>query len=415
MTRVAVIIVFCITFLIGAFFVSRNHSPEAAREGDSATASAQRPSDVQLASYVQRNGAYGTKRKRDTTSQAHFAAADQPAERSGISRRGASSEVQVAAQDGKTSSIAQNKPSEERPVSPAKTSMTHEAIISVAQAQPASPAEQQDKELNSYDRKPGAKEAIRTIDRSSNISGLTGLMLISSAFTLPARESAVGVSIFFEKSDNPAYTVLQFPVTATYGVTDSVEVGVKTKAIKSEATAASTSQSGIGDSEIAVKWRLDTHDIIFPELAVGLAGILPTGNDSKGLNDVKNWGMKLLAMASLETKLTEFTFLGLYLETQAIFLDQGNKAAQDKYGVINAGLQLPISKDNRLQGILEYNKTIYKRDNPALLEVNQWGVTPGLRYVTKKMNFTAGAQFLSKSSNAYESSTRWICTYGYKF
>jgi hypothetical protein len=120
-------------------------------------------------------------------------------------------------------------------------------------------------------------------------------------------------------------------------------------------------------------------------------------------------------MVSMETKLTDFTFLGLYLEGQAIFQDQGNKATQDKYGVINAGLQLPISKDNRLQGILEYNKTLYKRANPALLEVNQRGFTPGLRYVTEKMNFTAGAQILSKNSKAYDSTTRWICTYGYKF
>jgi hypothetical protein len=124
-----------------------------------------------------------------------------------------------------------------------------------------------------------------------------------------------------------------------------------------------------------------------------------------------------MAMASSETKLTDFSFLGLYLEAQAVFIDQNSKTANtDRYGIINAGALLPISTNNRLQFIVEFNKTLYKKHiNSPLSEGNESAITPALRYVTEKWNFTAGAQILSKNIKGYENTTRWIGTFGYKF
>jgi hypothetical protein len=409
--------------LIGAFFVWSHHSPEAARGGETALSEAdtrdRKSSDVHLASYAKSNGSPGVKRSGSRSAQTHLASADQTSERSGIARSSSnSSELQVAAQDkNDTDRIAQGekKSSEEQPVSPDKTIDTSGVPKSAAQDQPTILALNNDKEKDASSREQSAKEVVRIVNHHSNIYGLTGLMVTTSAFTLAAKEVAAGVSVLSEKSDRPDYSVLQFPITATYGLTDFIEIGVRTKFIRTDPTAPSTSQSGLGDSELAVKWRLDTHDEIVPELAVGLAGILPTGSDSKGLNEVKNWGMKVLAMATSETKLSEFSFLGLYLEAQAIFLDKGSD--RDRYAVINAGLLLPISKDNRLQGMLEYNTTFYKdkTTNSDLLAVNQSGITPGLRYATETMNITAGAQILSKDKNGYDGTIRWIATYGYKF
>ena len=183
--------------------------------------------------------------------------------------------------------------------------------------QPVSP----DKESDLYSRERRAEEVILVINRPPNIQGLTGLMVMNSAFTRPAGTLAVGGSVMFEDSNKPDYRIIQTPITLTFGITDTIEAGIKTKYVSYDSTIPKASESGLGDSEVAVKWRWKTHSATTPELAVGLAGIIPTGNDSKGLNDVKNWGAKFMVMATSETKIFTNSFLGVYLEAQAVFID----------------------------------------------------------------------------------------------
>ena len=261
------------------------------------------------------------------------------------------------------------------------------------------------------------REVIPIVNRPANIYGLTGLMVTTSAYSLAAGKFEAGVSVLSEKSTKLGYNVLQVPVTATYGLTDQLEVGLRTKYASVESTSPRTTRSGVGSAELALKYRFGT-DSDMPELAVGLVGILPAGSDTKGLNEARHRGMKVVAMATSETKLGESSFLGLYFEGQVVFIDRGSKTPNsDRYYVYNAGLLLPLSSDNRLQGMLEFNGITKKSGGTTAdpLEVNEGGVTPALRFVTKKLNVTAGAQIMDKKVAEYKDTVRWICTVGYTF
>ncbi len=245
-------------------------------------------------------------------------------------------------------------------------------------------------------------------------------MVTNSAFTRPAGTLAVGGSIMFEDGNKPDYRIIQTPITLTFGITETIEAGIKTKYVDYERATPRASKSGLGDTELAVKWRWDTHSVTFPELAVGLAGIMPTASDSKGLNDVTNWGVKVMALATSETRISDGSFLGIYLESQAVFIDgfsAGHTTSmQDRYGVVNVGVLLPLSTDNRFQAMIELSKTLGRAHyKTALAEGDQLGITPALRYVSDALSFTAGAQFLQKDSNGYEDTVRWIGTLSYQF
>jgi hypothetical protein len=273
-----------------------------------------------------------------------------------------------------------------------------------------------DRKSDLYSREIRAEEVILVINRPPNIQGLTGLMVTNSAFTRPAGTLAVGASVMIEDSEEPNYSVIQTPITLTFGITDTIEAGMKMKYVNYS----KSKESGLGDSELAVKWRWKTHSPTSPELAVGLAGIIPTASDSKRLNDVTNWGVKFMVLASSETRISSNSFLGLYLETQAVFIDGFSRGlttgTQDRYGVINAGVLLPISTNNRFQAMLELNDTLGKRRARTLVaEGNQLGITPALRYVTDTLSVTAGAQFLRKDTKGYEDTIRWIGTLSYQF
>lgn len=277
-------------------------------------------------------------------------------------------------------------------------------------------AQTYDKESDLYSREQRAAEVIQVVNRPPNIQGLTGLMVMNSAFTRPAGSLAIGASVLIEDSNKPDYSIIQTPITLTYGITDTIEAGLKTKYVNY----AQGVESGLGDSEFAVKWRWQTQSTTFPELAVGLAGIIPTASESKGLNDVTNWGVRVMALATSETRILDSSFLGIYLEAQAVFIDgfsAGNTTStQDRYGVINAGLLLPVSANNRFQAMLELSGTVGKeRRNTVLAEGDQSGITPALRYVTDTLSLTAGAQFLSKDMKGYEDTIRWIGTLSYQF
>ncbi len=271
-----------------------------------------------------------------------------------------------------------------------------------------------------YSREKRAEQVVEAVNRPPNIQGLTGLLIMNSAFTRRVGTLAVAASALGEDSKTPNYSVIQVPITLTYGITDTLEAGVKAKYINY----AKNKEKGLGDSEVALKWRLNTHSTTFPELALGMVGMLPTGSDakgtSKGINEVTDWGAKLMALASSETKILDNSFLGIYLEAQMVFIDgfsAGTKTStQDRYGVLNAGLLLPISANNRFQAMLELSDTIKKTmGTTALAEGNQLGITPALRYVTDTLSITAGAQFLQKDTTGYKDTIRWTGTCSYQF
>jgi hypothetical protein len=368
---------------------------------------------------------YGTGRSGNTNAEPPSTSGDKSSDLYGTGRgKGTSSAPQETPQDKTTDLYGAGRGNNSTTVAPStpsdkQTDMYSGTNKTGQELPPTDKTNKSDEESDLYNREIRAKDVVLVINRPPNIQGLTGLMVMNSAFTRPAGTFAFTGSAMFEDSSKPDYRVIQAPITLTYGITDTIEAGIKTKFVSYDSTSRAN-ESGIGDAEVAVKWRWKTHSTTTPELAIGLAGIIPTGSDSKGLNEVKNWGAKFMVMATSETKIATNSFLGLYLEAQAVYIDgfSGTRSTntQDQYGVINAGVLLPISTNNRLQAMLELNENLYKRRaRTVLAENNQLGVTPALRYVTDTMSFTAGAQILNKDAKGYGNTIRWIGTVSYQF
>ncbi len=266
-----------------------------------------------------------------------------------------------------------------------------------------------------------AYEEVVVINRPPNIQGLTGLLVTNSAFTQPKGGFAAGVSFISEDSRIPDYSVVQIPLTVTYGITDTVELGLKGKALRTENMTDSLRERGAGDTDIFVKWRFSPEVDTFPALAVGLGGMFPTGNENRDLNEVVHWGVKVIALASSEARIMDESFLGLYVEAQAVFIDEltkasGNTPGAERYGIINTGMLFPIAAAGRLQAIVEYNQLLYKSNwHSTLNEQNFNALAPALRYVTKQFNVSIGTQFINKEQHGLDNTVRFIGTLSYTF
>lgn len=267
-------------------------------------------------------------------------------------------------------------------------------------------------ELNKKRRLPDKE--ILVVNRPPNIQGLTGLLFTNSAYTLPAGKVAVGASLLAEYSSRPEFSVIQIPMTLTYGVTDRIEAGLKAKIVDLDSPSYLQRAHGFGDSEVSVKWRFASQRFILPDMAVGLGYILPTGNESKHLNEVVNWGLKFMGIASWEGRTAAGRVLGVYAESQAVFIDELTKSGSstrgaERYGVINGGVLFPVSEDNRLQLIAEYNQILYKeRYRPTMIEGNQNAGTAAVRYVTKQFSTTAGLQYINKEKSTDQNTYRFV-------
>jgi hypothetical protein len=262
-------------------------------------------------------------------------------------------------------------------------------------------------------------EQVVVINRPPSIQGLTGLLVTDSAFTQPAGKLALGVSVLAEHSKTPDYSVYQMPLTFTWGLSNDIEVGLKGKALATENVNGTGRERGAGDSEVLVKWRFIDQTETFPAVAIGVGGMLPTGNEDKGLNEVVHWGAKVLALVSSESSILDDSFLGLYLEAQAVFIDElvkgGTTSGAERYGTINVGMLFPLSSEGHLQAVVEYNQLLYKNNWRTLYERNFNAVTPALRYVTGHLNVSMGAQLINKEQAGYDNTVRFIGTVSYTF
>jgi hypothetical protein len=270
------------------------------------------------------------------------------------------------------------------------------------------------KQRESYDE-------VVVINRPPCIQALTGLLVTTSAFTQTAGSLTFGASLTAENSKTPDYSVYQIPVTLTYGVSESIELGLKGKALATENVSAPGRERGAGDTEVLAKWRFVDQSVTFPALALGIGGILPSGNEKKDLNEVVHWGMKILALASSEARILDDSFLGLYVEAQAVFIDEFARAGSttpgaERYGIINGGMLFPLAFGGHLQAIIEYNQLLYKSNwRPPLNERNFNALMPALRYVTKRLNVSMGAQIINKEQAGYDSTVRYIGAMSYTF
>ena len=255
--------------------------------------------------------------------------------------------------------------------------------------------------------------------RPVNIQGLTGLIVTNSAYTQTEGDFTIGLSGILENSNVPDYSVGEGILTGTYGVTDRIEMGFKGRAVGTNFGSSENRQIGAGDTDLLFKWRLSSQGEDLPAIALGVAVTLPTGDDTKGFHEVKHEGVRLMLIGTHETEMPEADIvIGFYAEGQVVLNDQLegklNNPYRDKYGVINAGILIPITEGRQVQVIVEYNY-VTKKDIITPDGGNYSAVTPGLRFVTPSLNMTAGVQFLTKDMPGFDNDLRYIGTLSYQF
>jgi hypothetical protein len=228
----------------------------------------------------------------------------------------------------------------------------------------------------------------------------------------------IGLSATAENSAKPDFSIVQGIATITGGVSDRIELGLKTKVIATNIGRSETRKTGTGDTDLLFKWRVSSDGEMMPAMAVGLACTLPTGETSKGLNEVKNEGIRIMVIGTSEREMPGDYVFGVYFEGQLVFIDQLQRPADspyaDRYGVINAGVLFPVTDDRRLQAIVEYNQ-VAKKDTVTLYDEDFIAVMPGLRYVTPTLNISLGIQFRVRDQAGAENDNRYVGTLSYKF
>ncbi len=256
------------------------------------------------------------------------------------------------------------------------------------------------------------------VNRPVNVQGLTGLIITNSAYTQRKGSMVIGLSAIVENSAKPNFSIVQGIATVTGGVTDMIELGVKTKVIETNTGSSDPRKTGAGDTDLLLKWRILSAGEMLPAMALGLAYTLPTGESSKGLSEVKREGIRFMVIGSTEKEMPGDYVFGVYFEGQIVLIDQLRRPADtpyaDKYGVLNVGVLFPLIDNRRLQAIVEYNQVV-KKDTVTLYDQNLVAVMPGLRYVTPNLNISLGVQFLHRDQTGAENDNRYVGTLSYKF
>jgi len=252
-------------------------------------------------------------------------------------------------------------------------------------------------------------EELEIVNRPVNISGLTGLLITTSPYTLAPGTVEIGASILSENSIRPDYTITEYPISATIGISNNSELGFRGSyySISEGPTGSSVVTRKTGDIELSYKWTVipQPEASIRPAVALIVTGIMPTDNNSdRKADSVLHWGMRLGISVGTEISWQEH-ILGIYADGQIAGQDLNDERLKDVYQIYNAGLLFPISKYKNLQMFIEYS-LITGKDLLTLTGGDYTGLTYGLRLVTDRFNLTIGSQSLHKKLDGYDNSGR---------
>ena len=260
-------------------------------------------------------------------------------------------------------------------------------------------------------------EEIELVNRPANTSGLTGLLVTTSPFTLETGTVETGIAAFDENSSNPNLILTEYSAYIVMGIAHHMELALKGSYFHEEDKDQSPSlkKQGAGDAEIAYKWNFwgPPQDSSVPAAALIIAGIAPTGDTTKELNRVQHWGARVGFATGTEITWEDHV-LGLYADAYVAFQDLSDDQIRDLYHIVNAGMLFPISKHQNLQLLLEYT-LVSGKEIENIDGLDYTAVTPGLRLVSDRFNLSMGIQFLSKELEGYDDSSRVIGMVSVKF
>jgi hypothetical protein len=261
-------------------------------------------------------------------------------------------------------------------------------------------------------------EELDIVNRPVNTSGLTGLLLTTSPYTLTPGYVEIGASVMSENSIRPDYTITEYPLSATIGLSNDSELALRSSyfSISEGPTGSTVATRRTGDIELSYKWNFipQSEASMRPAVALIITGIMPTDNNN-GLktNSVSHWGMRLGLSVGTEVSWQEH-ILGIYVDGQMAGQDLTSKRLKDLYQIYNAGMLLPISKYRNLQMFVEFS-LITGKDLLTLGGGDYTALTYGLRLVTERFNLTIGTQSLRKKLEGFDNSGRVIGLMSVKF
>lgn len=261
-------------------------------------------------------------------------------------------------------------------------------------------------------------EELEIVNHPVNTSGLTGLLITTSPYTLTPGTVEIGASVLSENSIRPDYTITEYPLSATIGISNNSELALRTSylSISEGPTGSNVVSRKTGDIELSYKWKFipQREASIRPAIALIVTGLMPTDNNTDlKANSVSHWGMRLGLSAGTEVSWQEH-IMGIYADGQMAGQDLTNKRLKDLYWLFNAGLLFPISKYRNLQMFIEYS-LVTGKDLMTLAGGDYTGLTYGLRLVTDQFNLTIGTQSLHKKIEGYDNSGRVIGLMSVKF
>ena len=248
-------------------------------------------------------------------------------------------------------------------------------------------------------------EELELINRPVNISGLTGLLITTSPLTLPPRTFEIGAAVLSENSLIPKYTSTSYPLTISLGLASNKELALKTQYVYRNEDPGIKSR-GMDDTELSFKWNVlpQPENRYRPGLAMIATGIFPTGDREAGTNSVNHWGCR--AGLALGSEIAwEDHIIALYADGQVALQDVSDKSLRDSYMLLNAGFLVPISKYRNLQMLVEFNR----RSGKDLVNIDDGdysAVTYGLRLVNERFHISFGTQFIHKTAEGYNNSSR---------
>ncbi|MCG3117569.1 MAG: hypothetical protein LLH30_18015 [Candidatus Manganitrophus sp. SA1] len=228
----------------------------------------------------------------------------------------------------------------------------------------------------------------------STTFGPSGLLFTQSTNTLSPGEVEIGVGFAHEhSSNNPDYTINEISATVTVGILPWAEVSARVPYMYSfESHGIET--DGVQGGELSLKWRFlnQEEDFSLPAMGASLTYFSPVDSKVSAFDVVDSWGVKGLFLASAEVDISPSLHYayhaGLYANA-GIFIRDLGKSTEERHGLLDLGMALPLSPSRQIQLIFEANTTLR---NEIPLQGNYTGLTAALRYVTSSFQLTGGMQ-----------------------
>jgi hypothetical protein len=259
-------------------------------------------------------------------------------------------------------------------------------------------------------------EELEMVNRPINTNGLTGLLYTTTPYTLPSGVLEAGYASMSEESAIPAYTLNEYALVLAAGIGHDMEIAVRSTFFSRQTGSTSSQKSrGAGNVEVFYKWNFKPQQEYssVPGVALLLTAVFPPDDNKSEFNQVKNWGARIGLSAGSEITWEEHIF-GLYADATMAFRDLSNSLYRDRYGSMNAGILLPISKQRNLQLFLEYG-FVGGKDVETVYGLDYSAITYGLRMVSERMNLTIGAQFQHKERTGFGDSGNIVGMASIKF